>query len=689
LNIAGVAYSALLEGSVGIAVNDLVSPDDVSLARTLAESGDLSRRQVDDLAGILATLPAIGTDNVRRYGEVLAQYESLDDEQLDTLGSSVPEIEAVGVDTLEAMQPLLADLGTLERADVRPLAEEYAAMESLSAEDRARLEEVLPSAADYNDEDLLRYMGVVNTEGIAKLERLVAQLDILAEQGVDPTSPEARDLTAIATQTAALTRDQVEALALGDEAGITNLAALAEQLTIVDSLYDADLLTEEDVAVALDTELDTTIANNLIVRRPGTGRNALLIDPGRSAPAGVIYSDNNTPDDTSDDKPETVYLRLAGSAFVFFPAELEEMLVRAIPFVIAGLAVALGFKAGLFNIGASGQLYIAGTLTAWVGFSPIFAGLPPIIHIPLAIILGVIGGALWGAIPGALKAFAGAHEVINTIMLNFVAIRLVDWLIKSTDPVILLDQSASLPRTPFINESARLPVFSQLSPVWFIVAGVVMAAWGLWRARARLQQDSRAAVRPVVNGLLVGVLGFFLGWISVRDNLHIGLVIMVLIVWLVDWFLTRTTVGFELRTVGANPDAARYSGMNVKWNIILAMALAGAAAGLAGAVEIAGVKFAMQPEFFANLGFDAIAVALLARTNPRSMIWAGLLWGGLLAGANLMQVRANISIDLVLIIQALIIMFIAADQIIRYLWRVPKPTVEEKAAATFAKGWGG
>ncbi len=131
------------------------------------------------------------------------------------------------------------------------------------------------------------------------------------------------------------------------------------------------------------------------------------------------------------------------------------MLVRSIPFIIAGLAVALGFKAGLFNIGAEGQLYAGGIFAVWVGFSPIFANLPLIIHLPLALVVGIIGGALWGAIPGALKAFTGAHEVIVTIMLNYVAVLLVDWLIKSTNPVILLDPTASTPRTPFIVDSRR------------------------------------------------------------------------------------------------------------------------------------------------------------------------------------------------------------------------------------------
>jgi simple sugar transport system permease protein len=191
-------------------------------------------------------------------------------------------------------------------------------------------------------------------------------------------------------------------------------------------------------------------------------------------------------------------------------------------------------------------------------------------------------------------------------------------------------------------------------------------------------------------GVAVVVGGAFLAWTSVRGALHIGFLIMIAAVWLTDWFLERTTPGFELRTVGSNPDAAKYAGMNVRLNVVLALALGGALAGLAGAIEVSGVQRNMQPLFFGGVGFDAIAVALLARSNPRAMIPAGLLWGALLSGAGLMQTRANISIDLVKIIQALIIMFIAADAIIRYLWRVPEATEEEKQATLFAsKGWGG
>ncbi|MCL4252157.1 MAG: ABC transporter permease, partial [Anaerolineae bacterium] len=157
----------------------------------------------------------------------------------------------------------------------------------------------------------------------------------------------------------------------------------------------------------------------------------------------------------------------------------------------------------------------------------------------------------------------------------------------------------------------------------------------------------------------------------------------------VTWLFNRTTIGFELRTVGANPDAARYAGMNVKVNIVLAMTLSGMLAGLAGTVYMAGVDKYMQPVFLSSLGFDAIAVALLARNNPRNMLFSGLLWGGLLSGSGLMQANAGLSSNLVGIIQAFIIMFIAADAIIRILWRVRKATPEEKAAAVISKGWGG
>jgi general nucleoside transport system permease protein len=323
----------------------------------------------------------------------------------------------------------------------------------------------------------------------------------------------------------------------------------------------------------------------------------------------------------------------------------------------------------------------------FVGYSAIFGGLPSLVHLPLVLIAGIIGGGLWGMLPGALKAYTGAHEVISTIMLNFIAIRLIDWLIKSDNPMIMLDPAASTPRTPYIAPSAVLPGFQSISAVWIIAAGLLTVGFMLWQQREVLRTEIRAAIRPVVYGVLVIVGGFFIQWVSVRNNLHVGLVVMLLTVWFVDWFLERTTLGFELRTVGANPDAARYAGMSVRFNTILALTLSGALVGLAGTIQISGVQQYMEPLFFAGLGFDSIAVALLARNNPRNMIPAGILWGALLTGSGLMQERATISNDLVKIIQALIIMFIAADMIIRYLWRVPEEKASEKVA--LSKGWGG
>lgn len=312
------------------------------------------------------------------------------------------------------------------------------------------------------------------------------------------------------------------------------------------------------------------------------------------------------------------------------PGAIAGTLVRSTPFIITGLAVALGFKAGLFNIGAEGQLYAGALLAVVVGTS--LVGCPAVIHVPLAIVAGAVGGMIWGAIPGYLKARTGAHEVINTIMLNYIALRMTEWLIKSRMPYILgdpLDPSGS--RTRFIAASAVLPRIP-------------------------------------------------------NTNLHAGIFMAGLLTFLAYWLLYHTTIGFELRTIGANPAAARYAGIRVPRTMVLAMALSGMLAGLAGAGEVLGVERALRADFFSGLGFDSIAVALLARSNPLAMIASGLLWGGLLNGARLMQVRAELSIDMIKIVQALIIMFVAADQIVRWIYRIRghKPGDE----TTFSRGWG-
>jgi simple sugar transport system permease protein len=274
-------------------------------------------------------------------------------------------------------------------------------------------------------------------------------------------------------------------------------------------------------------------------------------------------------------------------------------------------------------------------------------------------------------------------------MLNFIALRLVDYLINSTSPYIMRDPAASNPSTPPVHPNAVLPRLDDIGLGWWLLAGLMFAGVTFYNHREQIAKNTRLIIRPVIQGVLVVVMGVFLSWLTVRDSLHLGFFVMLGTVWFIDWLLNRTTPGFEIRTVGNNPSAAKYAGMSVKWNLILAMAISGGLAGLAGAIEIGSVQGNMKPAFFAGLGFDAIAVALLARKNPRNMVWAGLLWGALVSAQGVIQIRADISNDLVKMIQAFIIMFIAADAIVRYVWRVPEATEEEKrTSATFTSGWG-
>jgi len=311
------------------------------------------------------------------------------------------------------------------------------------------------------------------------------------------------------------------------------------------------------------------------------------------------------------------------------PQALANTLIYSTPYIFAGLAVALGFQCGLFNIGAEGQLYMGALAATIVGFT--VTGLPIYIHLPLCVVAGALAGAVWGAIPGLLKATTGAHEVINTIMMNYIAVKTVDYLVKNP----LRDVTASLDRTPFVAETARFPLL-------FPKLGVHSA-------------------------VLLAIAAIFFVW----------------------WFLFKTTWGFEIRTVGANPSAARYAGINVGRNFVVAMGVSGALAGLAGVDVVLGrpSEYALKAAFSSGFGFDSIAVALLAKSHPFGILPAALLWGSLRTGAGLMQVRAQaISIDLVNIIQGLVIMFIAADQIIRYLYRLRR---RGEGAVVFTRGWGG
>ena len=314
---------------------------------------------------------------------------------------------------------------------------------------------------------------------------------------------------------------------------------------------------------------------------------------------------------------------------------IAQTLARSTPFIIASLAVAFAFKAGLFNIGAQGQLLVGATAAAWAGTWGWVTGLPALIAIAVVLLAGTIGGWFYGAIPGVLKARTGAHEVITTIMLNNIAALLMGWIITSRDPVLLLDPTASSSRTKPIAEAARMP---------------------------QLIADT---------------------------GLHAGFLLGVLLCAAVWFVLQRTTPGFELRTVGLNPNAARYSGMNVNRTIVLVMAASGALAGFAGAAEVSGATGGtFTPGVFRNIGFDSIAIALLARSNPYAIIPAGILWGALLSGAPLMQLQADLSIDLIQIVQALIVLFVAADAIVRWLFRIRQPRAAEAGGEVFASGWG-
>ncbi|HEX6288611.1 MAG TPA: ABC transporter permease [Herpetosiphonaceae bacterium] len=329
---------------------------------------------------------------------------------------------------------------------------------------------------------------------------------------------------------------------------------------------------------------------------------------------------------------------------------IANTLVEATPYILAGLAVAFAFKCGLFNIGAEGQLFMGALGSVTVGFA--VTGLPMIIHLPLALLAGALAGGLWGAIPGYLRAKTGAHEVITTIMLNFIAFRLMDYLIVSGP---LRDPTASLQRTPFIQASAALPRF--IGPV---------ESPGLTGGQT---------YRPLI-------VTSDPAW---NLRLHLGFLIALLAVWFIWWLLNRTTTGFEIRTVGANPEAARYAGMSITKNFVLAMFVSGALAGLAGTGQALGLERNIKSLFSSGYGFDSIAIALLAKSNPIAIIPASIFWGALNNGKGMMQAQAGISSDLIRIVQALAIIFVAADQIVRWIFRLRQ---SESDRMIFSRGWG-
>ncbi|GAA1345638.1 ABC transporter permease [Arthrobacter roseus] len=303
-----------------------------------------------------------------------------------------------------------------------------------------------------------------------------------------------------------------------------------------------------------------------------------------------------------------------------------ETLTVATPLVLAGLGVALAFRAGLFNIGAQGQIVLGATFAGWVGFT---LDLPVGVHLVVAIIAGFVGGALWGGIAGVLKARTGAHEVIVTIMLNYIAINLVAFLLFTP---AFQNPGSSNPISPPIKETALFP-------------------------------------------LLLGS-GF---------RLHLGFLVALAATYGIWWLLNRSTIGFELRAVGANPHAARTAGISVAKGYIVVMLIAGGLAGLAGVAQISGTERVLTGGIAASFGFDAITVALLGRSHPWGVFFAGILFGAFRAGGVQMQTQTGTPIDIVLVVQSLIVLFIAAPPLVKAIFRIDvkkKKKRQPRVAAT-------
>jgi general nucleoside transport system permease protein len=307
--------------------------------------------------------------------------------------------------------------------------------------------------------------------------------------------------------------------------------------------------------------------------------------------------------------PVQAYAALFQGAFGSFDA-IVNTLKNATPLILAGFAVGIGFKAGLFNIGAQGQ-FLVGALGA-TAVALALDGASPVVAIPLSLLGGMAGGLLYGMIPGILKAFSGAHEVVTTIMLNYVAIFLVSGVIGGP----LRGEDVTYSRT----------------------------------------DDIHAAVLPVILG----------------DSGHLGILFAAASVPIVWFFLYRSIIGFEVRTTGANAEAARYAGMNPRFLIVFTMSLCGLFAGLAGATEILGDVGYMPASYSTTVGFDAIAVALLGRANPVGILFAGLLFGAMQAGSGAMQIQAGIPVQFVSVLQAIILFFLTAEVLVRRIFRVKR-----------------
>ncbi|MEZ0537340.1 ABC transporter permease [Caldicellulosiruptoraceae bacterium PP1] len=306
---------------------------------------------------------------------------------------------------------------------------------------------------------------------------------------------------------------------------------------------------------------------------------------------------------TTGQNPFYAYYSLLVGAFGS-SMNIATTLTNAIPLIITGLGIAIAFSAGLFNIGAEGQYWIGAIVATYIGYS--VKGLPGYLHIPLIIVLAMLAGALWGGlVPGLAKVYTGAHEVITTMMMSYVAIYLSHFLLEDGP---MMDKGV-IPQSPIINESAKL---------------------------SRLIENSQLS-----SGLFIAIIA-------------------VIIVYILMY---KTTLGFEMRSVGFNQRASKYAGMNVATKLVTSLGLSGAFAALAGAVQIMGVQHRLYDSFTSGYGYTAIVVALLANNNPIGVVIASIFLAGLSTGAQEMQMRTNISGQLTDVVVGLIIFFIAIEEL--------------------------
>lgn len=306
------------------------------------------------------------------------------------------------------------------------------------------------------------------------------------------------------------------------------------------------------------------------------------------------------------------------------------VLFRATPLIFTGLAVAFAFRCGLFNIGGEGQVYVGAFLAAYVGFT--FTNLPAVLLIPLTIFAAALGGAFWASIPGILKAKTGVHEVIVTIMMNWIAASLTFYLAllyraPATESMKAAGVQQMIPHTSEIAEAARLP-------------------------------------------RIATILSYFNIQFPSHNPLNVSFFIAIIAAVVIYYILWKTSLGYEIRAVGHNPMASEYAGINIAKNIILAMVISGALAGLVGTNEVMGYKFRWRQELFLNLGFNGIAVALLGKNHPLGVVLAAILFGILSYGGALVNIftAGKIPRELIMVIQAVIvILVVVADEIVKRL----------------------